>query len=64
MGEQTSQHSHDAEGLRSFSKKLLTDLRAFETMLDDGVFESEVTRIGAEQEMFLIDADGRPAPLA
>ena len=64
MGEQTIEHSHDAEGLRSFSKKLLTDLRAFEKMLDDGVFESEVTRIGAEQEMFLVDADGRPAPLA
>jgi CBS domain-containing protein len=64
MGDQTIQHSHDAEGLRSFSKKLLTDLRAFQKMLDDGVFESDVTRIGAEQEMFLVDADGRPAPLS
>src|SRR5947207_11682703 len=33
-------------------------------MLDDGRVESGVTRIGAEQEMFLIDGNFRPAPIS
>src|SRR5262245_19963670 len=37
-------------------------LRALEQMLDDRAFESGVHRIGAEQEMFLVDASWQPAP--
>jgi len=64
MGEQQVKDQFDAEQLRLFSRKLLTDLRALETMLDSGLFETEVRRIGAEQEMFLVDRDWRPAPVA
>jgi len=33
-------------------KALLEDLRALEFMIENGRFETDVTRIGAEQEMF------------
>ena len=64
MGEQKVKNQFDAEQLRLFSRKLLTDLRALETMLENGRFETKVRRIGAEQEMFLVDRDWRPAPVA
>jgi CBS domain-containing protein len=42
---------------------LVDDLKALERMLADGKFESGVTRIGAEQELCLIDYALRPAML-
>ena len=54
----------DAENLRSFTRHLLADLRALELMLRHGSFETGVRRIGAEQELFLLDRRFRPAPLA
>jgi hypothetical protein len=50
--------------LRKFTKALLNDLRALERMVHDGLFESGVRRIGAEQELFLVDKGWRPAPVA
>ena len=49
---------------RLFMRRLLTDLRALEKMLEDGLVQTGVRRIGAEQEMFLVDKAGRPAGLA
>ena len=49
------------ESLRAFRARLLDDLRAMEKMLEEGMFETGVRRIGAEQEMFLVDESGRPA---
>ena len=46
---------------REFMHALLADLRAFERMLEEGLFETGVRRIGAEQEMFLIDDAWAPA---
>lgn len=45
-------------------KALLDDLRALEEMLETGRFESGVRRIGAEQELFLVDSNLSPAPVA
>ena len=45
-------------------KALLDDLRALELMLEGGHVESGVRRIGAEQEMFLVDSDLGAAPVA
>ena len=64
MGEQQVQPDISGEQLRLFMKSLLNDLRAFETMLDEGMIESDVRRIGAEQEFFLVDDGWRPAGLA
>ena len=43
---------------------LLNDLAALERMLTEGRIESGVRRMGAEQEMFLVDPHMRPAPVA
>jgi CBS domain-containing protein/gamma-glutamyl:cysteine ligase YbdK (ATP-grasp superfamily) len=45
-------------------KALLEDLRALEYMIATGGFETGVARIGAEQEMFLVDRNMRPAPIS
>jgi CBS domain-containing protein len=52
----------EAELLRSFTKRVLRDVQALERMIRDGCFEEGVRRIGAEQEVFLVDRDFRPAP--
>ncbi|MEM8711852.1 MAG: CBS domain-containing protein, partial [Planctomycetota bacterium] len=41
--------------LRSFMQAVLEDLQALETMIDKGMIERDVRRIGAEQEVFLVD---------
>lgn len=61
MGEHKIQRGADSQEMREFTKKLLTDLRALETMLDHGQLEAGVQRIGAEQEVFLVDKDWQPA---
>jgi CBS domain-containing protein/gamma-glutamylcysteine synthetase len=65
MGRQDAgAEGQDAESLRVFTRKLLADLRALELMLENGALESGVRRIGAEQELFLLDRHYRPAPIA
>ncbi|HVS02999.1 MAG TPA: CBS domain-containing protein [Thermoanaerobaculia bacterium] len=63
MGRHDVDREHDAERLRQFTKKLLADLRALESMLADGRIEGDRRRIGAEQEMFLVDRRWRAAPV-
>lgn len=63
MGEHDVSQELDEVRLRSFMQALLRDVRALELMLQTGSFE-DGGRIGAEQEMFLVDAAGRPAPKA
>lgn len=63
MGEHNVEQ-HDEKKAQIFMKALLEDLRALAFMLEDGRIESGVTRIGAEQEMFLIDRFLRPAPVS
>ena len=64
MGEQKIIAGEEASRLRDFMKLLLQDLRALERMIATGMIETGVRRIGAEQEMFLVDRDFRPAPAA
>ena len=64
MGDQNVDRDLSGESLRSFMKRVLTDLRALETIINDGMIESSVRRVGAEQEMFIVDGSMRPAPLA
>src|SRR3954469_17491968 len=54
----------DEEQLRAFSKAVLDDLEALEAMLASGAFETKNRRIGAEQEMFLVDDALLPAAIA
>ncbi|MDT8408503.1 MAG: CBS domain-containing protein [Wenzhouxiangellaceae bacterium] len=64
MGEQNVQQNSDEETRRAFMKALLNEVRAMEEMLDAGMFERDIRRIGAEQEMFLVDQAYRPAMTA
>lgn len=61
MGEQNVAPNTDVEQRRAFMKALLNEVRAMENMLAKGMFENDIRRIGAEQEMFLIDRAYRPA---
>jgi CBS domain-containing protein len=64
MGEHKVEQHVDEKKSLAFMKALLEDLRALAFMLEEGRVESGVTRIGAEQEMFLIDRYLRPAPVS
>jgi len=55
MGEQKVNKLNSKEELQLFVKHLLNDVKALETMLADGWFETDIMRIGAEQEMFMVD---------
>ncbi len=48
---------------RAFTRSLLADLRALEQMLQEGRFETGIRRIGAEQELFLVNPGWRAAPV-
>ncbi|MEZ4413167.1 MAG: glutamate-cysteine ligase family protein [Gemmatimonadales bacterium] len=52
------------EQLRRISRALLDDVEALDRMCASGAIEPGLCRIGAEQEMFLVHPDGRPALLA
>jgi CBS domain-containing protein len=54
----------DQQKSQAFMKAVLDDLRALAFMLERGLVEGGVRRIGAEQEMFLVDRDLRPAPIS
>lgn len=47
-----------------FMRQLLRDVRALEHILAEGLLEEGVRRVGAEQELFLIDSSWHPAPAA
>lgn len=53
----------DVAALRRFSRQLIQDVRALERMLREEMFETGIRRIGAEQELFLVDERGQPAPI-
>ena len=64
MGTQDVRQMTQQEEIRVFLKHLLNDVRAFEHLLDNDLFEHDVRRIGAEQELFLVDRNWRPAAIA
>ncbi len=63
MGDLNVSQFHDQDGLRHFTRQLLQDVRALEYMLERGDFETGQRRIGAEQELFLVDDHFNPAPI-
>lgn len=64
MGEQAVGRGLDERERQRFMRALLDDVHALEHMLETGRIESGVWRIGAEQEMFLVDPGMRPLPVA
>jgi CBS domain-containing protein len=64
VGDQDVAEKTDDAKLRAFMRALLDDVTALEEMLERGVIEEGIRRVGAEQEMFLIDDAQRPAAVA
>lgn len=63
MGDKQVSTGNDESRLRDFTRSVLNDLKALEVMLASGAMEESVLRIGAEQEMFLVDSTMHPAPI-
>ena len=59
MGRHDLPSGFTEEQLRAFMKAILADVHALERMLAEDRFETGIRRIGAEQEMFLLDRAGR-----
>src|SRR5262245_26935384 len=64
MGEHNVSQELTEQGSGLFMRALLSDLAALDLMLATDQIESGVRRIGAEQEMFLVDGNLRPLPVA
>lgn len=64
MGVHDVNRLENAADMRRFTRHIMQDMRALEFMLDEDMFETDVQRIGAEQELFLIDRNFQPASLA
>lgn len=60
MGEQLKETNVDSAHLRAFMRSILDDVHALERMIETGLIESGVRRVGAEQEIFLVDEGFRP----
>ena len=64
MGEQRVSIVKDQGQMQKFVRSLLKDVQALEYMLKNDWFESGIKRIGAEQEMCLVDTKTyKPAPI-
>ncbi|PRQ07381.1 CBS domain-containing protein [Enhygromyxa salina] len=64
MGEQEVTDANDDAELRAFMRAILADLHALEQVIERGMIETGLRRIGAEQEMFLVDDALSVAPVA
>lgn len=64
MGDQTVKLVSNKAEEKEFMQQLLRDIRALEKMLEDGLIESGITRIGAEQELCFVNKSFRPSPIA
>jgi CBS domain-containing protein len=64
MGQHEVAQQFDHHKLQAFMSALLDDLRALDYLIEHELIESGVRRVGAEQEMFLVDQNLRPAPIA
>lgn len=61
MGEHIARSNFDERERMVFVQHLIDDIKSLETMIKERMIESDVVRIGAEQEMCLINSDYRPA---
>jgi CBS domain-containing protein/gamma-glutamylcysteine synthetase len=65
MGEHRVSKVNDPEQMQKFVRGLLCDVQALEYMLENDWFDKSAVRIGAEQEMVMVDkATLRPATIA
>ena len=60
MGDTRVKLAQSNEEIQNFMKNVLKDMRALERMLEEEWFETDPIRIGAEQELCLIDRNAKP----
>ena len=60
MGEMIMKRSRDLTERMTFVQHLIDDIKALELLLEQGRFEDDIVRIGAEQELCLINGEYRP----
>ncbi|WP_343487259.1 CBS domain-containing protein [Allomuricauda sp. d1] len=63
MGEFISKHTFDVTERSAFVNHLIDDIKALEILLQKNLFEDDVVRIGAEQELCLVDGNHSPKSL-
>lgn len=64
MGQKETRLELEGAELRVFTQALLRDVRALEALVEGDLVETGIRRIGLEQELFLVDEQWRPAPIA
>ena len=65
MGEHKVRHVQHFEDRARFLPRLIEDVATLEAMLQESSFEKHIQRIGAEQEICVVDAKTyKPLPLA
>ena len=65
MGEQKVHLVKDQVQMQKFMKSLLNDVKSLEYMIENDWFENDIVRIGAEQEMVLVNKNTyKPATVA
>lgn len=63
MGLKTVSIISNSKEKERFVKYMLNDIKALEFMIEKDMIEKDIKRIGAEQELCLVDATWRPAPI-
>ncbi len=61
MGEHRISIAEHSEERKAFLKHLLHDVQALDIMIERGLLETGVCRIGAEQEFFIVDKHHKPS---
>jgi predicted transcriptional regulator len=61
MGSQSVRAISSKEDRKDFVHHLLNDIEAFQTMMKEQKFESNIQRIGAEQELCIVKSDFTPS---
>lgn len=61
MGQKDISQLHSEKDKRAFTNSLLRDINALDQMLERNYFENDTIRIGAEQELVLVNKDWAPA---
>ncbi len=61
MGDQHIRIAEQSDERRNFLRHLLHDVQALDIMAKSGLFEKGITRMGAEQEFFIVDKHYKPS---
>lgn len=61
MGDQRISIAEHSDERKAFLRHLLHDVQALDKMVELGLFEKGVSRIGAEQEFFIVDKNYKPS---